>query len=459
MKRIFLFLLFINLAFAVPCSNEKLFQAAKDGKIKLIEDFKKSKCSFHIKDSKGFTPFDLAYIHGNAALAEKLMDLKTFKRGEFSSALIRYVQMGLRYLNFDAGPVDGKLNSATTKAIKNYQKHIKHNPSGQIKPQWLVAFRKDLIKKAQTDLQKMGYKVSPDGVLGAGTKKAISEFAKKNKLSNPNYDGFYYDLINKLMIADNERNKKVLAKKEKETKQTKGKNKKEVASNKRDKSKPEDKKRSEREKQEKKVAAERNKQQMLEEARKRKVMDDRKRAEAQRLKAQAEAQAKARQAQRELELQRQKLQEQRELDEIQRRNAAAIAEAQRIRLEAKQREEAERMKAEQEIIKQQQQRAAAISAQLNKPQITAPTAPTAAPTVKLPQSNITETSSGGRVRKKNNYRTISGILLFNGENNCSISGQKLDSGWCRSYYTTGNGKKCDAVVSKTGGTVRSLRCK
>lgn len=485
MKKIFLFFLISSLshsALAIPCNNEKLFQAAKDGKIKLIEDFKKAKCSFHIKDTKGFSPFDLAYIYGNASLAERLMSLKEFKRGEFSPALIRYIQVGLRYLNFDAGPVNGKLNSSTTTAIKRYQKSIKHEATGQVKPQWLVVFRKELIKKAQADLKRMGYKVSSaDGMWGSETRGAMTEFAKKQKIASPSYDGLYENLIYKLMIADNERNKKVIEKRDKDLAK-KAKDKKEVA-------KKEDKKRREKEAQEKKLNAQRQNQQMLEEARKRKIAEDRRKAEiAQRKKAEeAKIEAQRREIEeqklerqraieaqrrkealareqenrmRELEEERQNLEAQRRVEErlaiIRRENAEkeriaseararaeaeqrAKAEEQRKALEAQRKAQEDKFKAEQEKLRQQQQekqrKAEAIASQLNNPATT-----------------------GTRERKKNKFQTISGILLFNGENNCSINGQKLQSGWCRSYYTTGNGKRCDAVISRSG-TVVSLRCK
>ena len=102
---------------AIKCSDQQLaFRAARSADAGTLTAYRNAKCSSNISDKRGFTLRDIAALSGRKT-ADALGS-----NNDYSSTLIKFIQTGLRYINIDAGPIDGKLNPTTRAAIKKFQK-------------------------------------------------------------------------------------------------------------------------------------------------------------------------------------------------------------------------------------------------------------------------------------------------------------------------------------------------
>lgn len=470
---------------AVNCSDSNsLFAAAYQKDNAKIKAYQAAQCALDVKNVSGLTLYDIAALTGNSELQALLEKSHAAQKGKYSNALVRLVQTGMRYINYDAGPIDGLYSTATQKAVKAYQKSLKQSPTGAMTSDWLAPFYSQITKQMQKDLNRLGFgSGGADGVIGANTQKAIRAFRKRQKLSHPEFGQIDHSLIYQLMIADNERSKVAI---EQRDKQAKAAQKAAVAAQEKAKREAEKSRRqaqaAEKARREAEAKAKQLAAQEAEAARKAKIAAQK--AEAARLaeeerRATAEAQAaanvrqaeilrqqaqmeqQAQQAMAQAQIARQQAESARQAELArqaeaarqaqmarQEAEAARVAAAQAAQAEAK--AQAERVAAERRAQEERaKQEALARQARLQS----VPTAPTASGTATAVQSSISDGV------KKDKFSTVSGTLVYTGgESQCGINGQKLDASWCRSNFATGANKQCDAVISKSGVVV-SLRCK
>lgn len=107
-------------------------------------------------------------------------------------------------MGHDAGPIDGKLNARTEKAILAYQKQHKIKQNKQLKSAWLAHFYKNLMKKTQSALIQKGYKLSKaDGQFGKETRKALTDYRSKQKLSPKHYAYLDDTIVRHLLSGHN----------------------------------------------------------------------------------------------------------------------------------------------------------------------------------------------------------------------------------------------------------------
>ena len=139
-----------------PCSKAQsaVFQAAAEGRLDALKQHKNNKCDLKKTDPRGFTLYDIATLNGRKNITDWLVANKIAQKNQYSSALIKLVQTGLRYLGHDAGAANGKQTAATAKAIKAFQRANHLSQSGKIDAAWLPAFNKELGKKTQSTLKK-----------------------------------------------------------------------------------------------------------------------------------------------------------------------------------------------------------------------------------------------------------------------------------------------------------------
>lgn len=443
---------------ALDCNDTAaLFSAAYQSDNHAIEAYQNAQCPLDISNERGLTLYDVAALTGNEELRTLLEKSYAAQKGKYSAALIRLIQTGMRYIDHDAGPIDGIFNQTTQQAVKSYQKSLGMKQSGGIAGDWLSAFYVQITKQVQKDLNRLGFGGgAADGIIGANTQKAMRAFRMREKLDHPEFGQIDYQLMYQLMIADNERTKVAIEQREKEALAAQ---KAALAAQAKAKQEAEKRRRQAQ-------AAEKARREAEEKA----AALAAKEAEAARqaqLAKQAEA---AHQIQLAQQAQAAKLAQQQAAEAAKRAQAAQQVEAARQAEIARQQAEAARLASErakqQEAAKAQAEKAAAerraqeerakqeALARQTRLQSTS-TAPTVSGDA---TATAIRSSISGGVRK-GNFVTVSGTLVYTGgENHCHINGQKLDAGWCRTYFATGANKQCDAVISKTG-TVLSLRCK
>ena len=463
---------------ALDCTDTAtLFAAAYQRDNHVIEAYQSAQCPLDISNERGLGLYDVAALTGNTSLQSLLEQGHAAQKGKYSPALIRLIQTGMRYIDHDAGPIDGVFNQTTQQAVKAYQKSLGMKQSGGISGDWLSVFYVQITKQVQRDLNRLGFGGgAADGIIGANTQKAMRAFRTREKLDHPEFGQIDYQLMYQLMIADNERTKVAIEQREKEALAAQ---KAALAAQAKAKQEAEKRRRQAQ-------AAEKARREAEEKA----AALAAKEAEAARQAQLAQQQAQAAEQLRQAELAKQaeaarqaQLSQQQAAEAAKRAQAAQQAEAARQAQLAQQQEAArqaeiarqqaeaarlasERAKQQEAAAKAQAEKAAAERrAQEERAKQEALARQTrlqstsTAPTV---SGNATATairsSISGGVRK-GNFVTVSGTLVYTGgENYCHINGQKLDAGWCRTYFATGANKQCDAVISKTG-TVLSLRCK
>ena len=194
-----------------------IFQAARENKIDMLERYRKNNCNLTQADQRGFTAYDHAALAGNSKLAEWLVQHNYANAGQHSPALIKLVQTGLRFINLDAGVIDGEMNSATKDGIEMFQKAHKLKVDGKMSPEWLGVFYKAVAKKMQGVLGQLGYSAgSADGIIGQNTRSAMQAFRQERSMPQADYITIDDQLLYQLMMAENEANKKAIAKRDAE---------------------------------------------------------------------------------------------------------------------------------------------------------------------------------------------------------------------------------------------------
>lgn len=472
---------------ALDCNDTAaLFSAAYQSDNHAIEAYQNAQCPLDISNERGLTLYDVAALTGNEELRTLLEKSYAAQKGKYSAALIRLIQTGMRYIDHDAGPIDGIFNQTTQQAVKSYQKSLGMKQSGGIAGDWLSAFYVQITKQVQKDLNRLGFGGgAADGIIGANTQKAMRAFRMREKLDHPEFGQIDYQLMYQLMIADNERTKVAIEQREKEAlaaqkaalaAQAKAK---QEAEKRRRQAQAAEKARREAEEKAAALAAKEAEaarqaqlgQQQAQQAQIAQMAAQQAQAAEQVRQAELAKQAEAaHQIQLAQQAQAAKLAQQQAAEAAKRAQAAQQVEAARQAEIARQQAEAARLASErakqQEAAKAQAEKAAAerraqeerakqeALARQTRLQSTS-TAPTVSGDA---TATAIRSSISGGVRK-GNFVTVSGTLVYTGgENHCHINGQKLDAGWCRTYFATGANKQCDAVISKTG-TVLSLRCK
>ena len=438
-----------------PCGKAQsaVFQAAAEGRLDALKQHKNNKCDLKKTDPRGFTLYDIAILNGRKNITDWLVANKIAQKNQYSSALVKLVQTGLRYLGHDAGAANGKQTAATAKAIKAFQRANHLSQSGKIDAAWLPAFNKELGKKTQNTLKNLGYKTGKN----TGISTAIQAFRQERKMAK---SGSYLDdqLIYQLMLAENEAGKKT------------------------DKRKGADRRA--------RLAAQ-NAAQQQEEAQRS--------AENQRKAAEARARAEA--AAREAAEEERRIAEQERIEDEQRaaRNAAELAaarqqteaatrEAQQLRAQAQNISNANPGEVEQRRLNEERAaRRAAAAAQAERARQQAEAARRAEEQARQQAQTAARSAAQARVEAQNALRTASDPILaqsagrpaakprgnkgFTRANgilslgtsggvlsSCSVGGRSIDIGWCQQYYPDGDGRQCSAVISNSGIVV-SLTCK
>ncbi|WP_455001171.1 peptidoglycan-binding protein [Cardiobacterium hominis] len=460
------------------CGDERLaaLSAAREGKLDALKKYADKKCPFNITDTSGLTPYDLATLNGHKNISDWLVQNKHAQKNQHSSAYTKTLQTGLNFLGYNAGPANGKTGTATTNAIKAYQKANGLAANGKTDASWLPGFNSQINKKLQQKLRAQGYDTGGSkGIIGAKTQNAIQEYRKKHKLgSNDNPQDS--QLLAQLMNGDKPaaKTKETAAKRPPAT----------IAAPERDNSRDAEQRATEAAEQQQAEAIARR---QVEEAQRppqiplapppvaidrnaanqatanlerqveaeRQASLARQEAERRRLVAeqatrQAEAQRRAEAAQLNAELARQTAERQ-SAERLAAEQAAQKAEAERARFRAEAQRRAEEIAREQSAAVRPAASAPVLAQNTPRPAPATTAAVATAPTTAL-----------NKPHGKTRFNRISGSLNMSGNgslvNNCAIGGQNIDPGWCQQYYPDGSGKQCNAVISGSGSVV-SLTCK
>ena len=396
-----------------------LFAAAHAGNRKTLENHLRHQCPIDGKDVRGFTLYDVATLKGDKTLMQWLIKKQGAHDGRYSPSMIRLIQTGLRFLGFDAGLVNGKMTDATREGIRAYQRFLGVKADGKILPNWTAGFYRRLIREMQNELETLGFGSGrADGVLGKKTLIAMKKFRKEYKMPESEYPYIDGQLIYQLMMADNEARKREIEKK--------------------------------RQLQASRAAARRQEKARLNA--KRSASPDPQGGQEQGKRQKSTEKARPAQANQRAKKARQ-AQEQAELKQ---RLDLLVAEHEAAK---------EKGGAQEAAIVGEKPKKIAAKAREHTRQATAvvdnETAPHGAATKKKGETVETARQSSSRSVPKagKGFNRLSGTLLYQDKSTqCSIDGQRIDANWCRTYYRSGNGRHCDAIVSHSG-IVFSLLCK
>ncbi len=194
-----------------------VIEAIRSGRQATVEAHVQAKCSLPAEDERGFSLYDLAALNGDKEMMAWLVDKGYAKEGEYSEALLKLIQTGLRFLNYDAGVIDGKMNAATQEGISDYQKANKLKQTGVITPDWLRIFDRQLVKKTQSVLGNLGFSAGgADGIIGPNTRTAMQAFRQERSMPKVDYAYIDDQLLYQIMMAENEATKKAIARREAE---------------------------------------------------------------------------------------------------------------------------------------------------------------------------------------------------------------------------------------------------
>ncbi|UJF24724.1 peptidoglycan-binding protein [Suttonella sp. R2A3] len=414
-------------------------------------------CDVAQKDVRGFSLYDRALLQGSEETIAWLESNNHAKKGEYSEALIKLVQTGLRYLDMDAGVIDGDLGDQTRSAIKTYQKKYGFSVDGEFHPAWMADFYRRLVKKTQQGLDQIGFEAgTPDGIIGDNTVSAMQGFRQERQMPAPDYADLDDQLIYQLMMVLHEHHKDELAKRD----------------------------------------AERKARQVAQEAARRE-QEAKARAEAQR-KAEEErraAERAAKEAERERQANEQRMQKIRESElqsslnnvnilpnqsSVQQTQAARIAQekaalearlaAERAQQEAKAKRDAEAAKIEEERAKREAAEAKAAqeraqreaevarqeAEQARREAQAAFTAVKRNEPVKVSDDIQQATQVQGAKTMAGGFQELNGILRHNGRSSCSVNGQNIEASWCESVYQESSGKNCNVILTPSGLVVSFL---
>ncbi|MBV7434436.1 hypothetical protein KRX19_05280 [Cardiobacteriaceae bacterium TAE3-ERU3] len=483
------------------CDEQAMSELLRVDEASNLDRFSQA-CGDSVADPRGFTLYDRARLAGSTNIANALSKENRYNEGSYSPAMGKLIQTGLRFLNFDAGIIDGDLGDRSLAAIQRYQKKYGFSEDGKLHNDWLADFYRRVIKKTQQELTDLGFDAGgADGIIGPNTITALQAFRQERQLPVADYRQIDGQLLYQLMMMEHEKNKKELAKRDAERAARRAAQeaarRKEIA-----RAREEAQRRAEAERRAAEAAAIAAEQQREAEERRLKLLDiaaeknqaeerlaAEQRAQALALKQQqvqaqqaAEAQARAQQesAQRAAEEARQQQQaqaaRQQALVEAQAKaeaeRAKAAAEQARI---AQEKAAAERAAAEQKA-REEQARQAALAAKAAEEQAAREAAASAKAAeqarreaqkalraakndqpVELSQDMVRATSVQGAVPTGKGFSELKGILQFSSPTTCTVAGQPIESSWCESYHPSGNGKQCTVVMSKSG-LVLSFLC-
>ncbi|MDO4643377.1 MAG: peptidoglycan-binding protein [Cardiobacteriaceae bacterium] len=503
------------------CNEEQggMFMAASEGRTDVLNLYYDNGCNFNVVDPRGFTPYDVAALNGRKDSTEWLVKHNLATEGEFSSAMYKLLQTGLRFLNHDAGVIDGTMNKATAEGIRSFQKENKLAMTGKPESAWLGIFNKQLSKKMQAKLGELGFKAgTPDGVIGSSTRTAMQAFRQERNMPKGEYAHIDDQLIYQLMMAENEANKKAIARREAERAarqvaqeaaqrqeearkraeaqrraaekrqqaeaaaqeaenrrqaeeiQLAAKREAENAAQRRaletarqqaeEAARTAEKQRQTIREQQEKLQQEEQAARLKAEAEKDEVRRREAQAEMQRVEAERKAAAEraaalaAAEAERKAALERQENERRRLAEEQAARDAEAARQAERTRFVAEAARRAE------EKARQQAEEAAKAAEKAREEARSAFRAANQTPLIM--QNAVVATPSAGTVRHNTGFNRVSGSLQMRGNGSlitsCAVGGQQIDAGWCQQYFPAGEGKECNAVISGTGVVV-SLTCK
>lgn len=88
---------------------------------------------------------------------------------------VQYFQQNLYYLGYTVGSFDGEYGKQTSAAVKNLQKDLKMEQTGEVN-MYLYCLVNDSMKEIQQYLTEKGYySLEVDGIAGPGTSKAIAK--------------------------------------------------------------------------------------------------------------------------------------------------------------------------------------------------------------------------------------------------------------------------------------------
>lgn len=202
-----------KLGFSCEENQDELFTAARHGYTDMVALFFENACDISVVDERGFNVYDISLLLGNAASMRWLEETGRFEAGNFSESLYKLLQSGLRFLGYDAGPIDGKMGKRTAEAIRAFQEKNERDLDGQITPDWMPTFRRELIEKMQTALNQLGYKAGKaDGIMGTNTRNAMLAFRKDRKIDVEDYSYFDGAFFYQLYKARDENKRKAKAK-------------------------------------------------------------------------------------------------------------------------------------------------------------------------------------------------------------------------------------------------------
>lgn len=400
------------------CKQEQseMFTAAQSGKINILQLYQDNKCPMKIKDANGFSLYDIASLYGKQDVVQWLIKHRIAQQGYYSPALYKLLQTGLRFLNHDAGIINGKMNKATAEGIKSFQKSIGQKMTGKLNITWLPVFHTQVTKKMQLKLSELGYRTGKaDGIIGTTTQSAIKRFRQERKISKGSYDTINHQLIYQLMMAENEAHKKAIAKKNAE-RRIKKKSQQIVQ-------------RKEREK----MPISQTKKQGYPSA----VTVNRMTAEKYAVENAATNAL---------------------LQEKHKPQILVIRQTEKDML-AKKNTQVNKAALSQNssggFVRQQKGDSVRNYISVNKPSVAEST-----PLSNTPQPDLS-------LKRRQNikipgYQKIYGKLQLQGSGgrllSCSLSGKSIDIAWCQQYYPSGGGKSCSAVMTNKG-TIYSLTCK
>lgn len=351
-----------------------LFTALERGDTKTLSDYGRHRCSLQLRNSAGFTLYDVATLEEKTTMATWLVQHHVFREGQYSPAMLRLVQTGLRFLDFDAGVIDGTMNTATHEGIRQYQRAHGLRQTGELSPSWAAHFYRELTTKMQKQLSDLGFDTgTPDGIMGEKTRTAMEAFRSETRLPQREDDFIDDRFIYQVMVSENEEHKQEM----------------------------------------------------------------RRRAE----------------------LRIARLREQRAQQRRQQTGSTRSAPT-RQPVAARPTPAAAPKTAPILIVKQRQPAAEATPAMTpapeRKPIVPEKQAEAPSQDVEIVKSN--PRTSGVSVQNSA-FQRISGTLHYAGSaQSCAIAGHQISGNWCATYYPSGEGKTCNAIVSSSGIMV-SLLCK
>ena len=106
------------------CDDQAMSELLHGDQVSDLESFIAA-CGDTVADMRGFTLYDRARLAGSMSIAEALGKQSQINEGGYSPAMGKLIQTGLRFLNFDAGIIDGHLGDRSLAAIQRYQKKIR----------------------------------------------------------------------------------------------------------------------------------------------------------------------------------------------------------------------------------------------------------------------------------------------------------------------------------------------